>query len=100
MGWGFVKLGAVRETAKGRVWKVGGDWVIWVTESYLAMKLAYDTDTDLLCVRFDPTPPVQIVLDLGADDKIVSLEILDASEVVKLASLLPVETEQRTARAA
>lgn len=72
------------------------------------MKISYDTDTDLLYVRFDPAPqPVtnvaltdHIVLDLGADDKIVGLEILDASEVVNLANLLPVETEQRTARAA
>ena len=72
------------------------------------MKISYDTDTDLLYVRFDPAPqPVtnvaltdHIVLDLGADDKIVGFEILDASEVVNLGSLLPVETEQRTAKAA
>ncbi len=72
------------------------------------MKISYDTDTDLLYVRFDPAPqPVRnialtdhLVLDLGANDKIVGLEILDASEVVNLASLLPVEMKQRTVGAA
>jgi uncharacterized protein YuzE len=72
------------------------------------MKITYDTDMDLLYVRFDPTPqPVtnvalndRIVLDMGADDKIVGLEILNASEVVNLGQLLSVETEQRPARAA
>lgn len=57
--------------------------------------------------RFDPAPqPVtnvaltdHIVLDMGADDKIVSLEILDASAVVNPAYLLPVETERIAARA-
>lgn len=71
------------------------------------MRICYDSDTDLLHVRFDPAPqPVtnvaltdHIVLDLGADEKIVGLEILDASEVINLAHFLPIETEQRVARA-
>ena len=35
-----------------------------------------------------------IVLDIGADDKIVGIEILDASKHVNLKSLMPVEYEQ------
>ncbi|MBC6474481.1 MAG: DUF2283 domain-containing protein [Hormoscilla sp. GM102CHS1] len=35
----------------------------------------------------------EVVLDIGEDDKIVGIEILDASQNVNLSSLLPVNQE-------
>ena len=61
------------------------------------MKIYYDDATDLLYLRFDDREqPVEnrklandIVLDIGEGDKIVGIEILDASKHVSLQSLLP-----------
>lgn len=36
----------------------------------------------------------EIVLDLGADGKIVGIEILDASKLVNLSSVLPISVKQ------
>lgn len=66
------------------------------------MTIHYNSKTDLLYIRIEPaTQEVinkrvteDIVLDIGADDKIVGIEILDASKHVNLKSILPVEYEQ------
>jgi len=63
------------------------------------MLVEYNTKTDLLYIRLDDRPqdvmnrPVSddIVLDIGAEDHIVGIEILDASRRVNLQQLLPVE---------
>ena len=61
------------------------------------MKIYYDDGTDLLYLRFDEREQQVenrrlaegIVLDIGENDKIVGIEILDASRHVNLQSLLP-----------
>jgi len=71
------------------------------------MQISYDSKTDLLYLRFDErTQSVvnrrldeDIVLDLGANDRIVGIEILDASTRVDLGTLLPL-TEVRLPQAA
>ncbi|NOZ56445.1 MAG: DUF2283 domain-containing protein [Calditrichaeota bacterium] len=62
------------------------------------MRITYDSTSDLLYIRLDEReqPLVNerladgIVLDIGEDDKIVGIEILDASKRVSLSALLPV----------
>lgn len=62
------------------------------------MQILYNAKTDLLYMRLDDrTQQVSnkrvsedIVLDIGDDDRIVGIEILDASKHVNLDSLLPV----------
>lgn len=62
------------------------------------MEVSYDTKTDLLYLRLDPRrqPLVNrrisedIVLDIGEDERIVGIEIMDASRRLNLESLLPV----------
>ena len=63
------------------------------------MQVHYDSDKDLLYLRFDDRKqPVTnqrindtIVLDIGEDNKIIGIEILEASECVTLDRLLPVK---------
>jgi len=63
------------------------------------MRIEYDKRYDLLYIRFDDTSQQvmnhrvndNIVLDIGKDNKIVGMEILDATEVMNLGKLLPVE---------
>lgn len=63
------------------------------------MQILYDARTDLLYLRLDDqTQDVinqrvsdNIVLDVGQDEKIVGIEILDASKHLKLERLLPIE---------
>lgn len=65
------------------------------------MKIEYDSKTDLLYLRFDERKQQvvnkrvsdEIILDIGEGDKIIGIEILDASKVVSLDRLLPVATE-------
>ena len=65
------------------------------------MQILYDVKTDLLYLRLDDRKqPVinkrlseDIVLDLGEDDRIVGIEILDASMHLNLEKLLPVKYE-------
>ncbi|MBI2305362.1 MAG: DUF2283 domain-containing protein [Chloroflexi bacterium] len=62
------------------------------------MQIVYDSKTDLLYIRLDDRKqPVvnervseDIVLDIGEGDKIVGIEILDASKHLNLGRLLPV----------
>jgi uncharacterized protein YuzE len=68
------------------------------------MQIHYNTKTDLLYLRLDERKhevinkrvTEDIVLDLGEDNKIVGIEILDASTHLDLARLLPVKYEVAT----
>jgi len=63
------------------------------------MKITYDDKKDLLYIRFDEKKQdvvnkrvaEDIVLDIGSKDKIVGIEILEASKHIDLMSLLPIE---------
>lgn len=63
------------------------------------MQILYDAHTDLLYIRLDDQPQElinqrvsdNVVLDVGKDEQIVGIEILDASKHLKLERLLPVE---------
>ncbi len=65
------------------------------------MQILYNVKTDLLYLRLDdPKQQVMnkrlsedIVLDIGEDDRIAGIEILDASKRLNLERLLPVEYE-------
>lgn len=60
------------------------------------MKLFYNQETDLLYIRLDDRVQQvsneritdRIVLDMGKDDKIVGIEVLDASHQLDLPQLL------------
>jgi len=63
------------------------------------MNINYNDKTDLLYIRFDDRKQdvinkrvsEDIVLDIGEDDRIIGIEILDASRHVSLDRLLPVK---------
>ena len=65
------------------------------------MKIYYDDKTDLLYIRFDERKQQvvnkrvteDIVLDIGDEDRVIGIEILDASKHVNLEALLPVHYE-------
>ena len=65
------------------------------------MQILYNVKTDLLYLRLDDRKQQvmnkrlseDIVLDMGEDDRIVGIEILDASEHLNRERLLPVEYE-------
>jgi len=65
------------------------------------MQILYDTQKDLLYIRLDDRKqPVineriseDITLDLGKDNRIVGIEILDASRHLNLKSVLPPKYE-------
>ena len=65
------------------------------------MNIVYDDKTDLLYIRLDDRKQDvinrrtsdDIVLDIGENDKIVGIEILDASKHIALDRLLPVKYE-------
>ncbi|MBI4547686.1 MAG: DUF2283 domain-containing protein [Ignavibacteriae bacterium] len=65
------------------------------------MKIIYNDKTDLLYIRLDDRKQEvinrritdDIVLDIGENDRIVGIEILDASKHLTLDRLLPVEYE-------
>ena len=71
------------------------------------MEILYNAKTDLLYIRLDDRKqPVinkrfseDIVLDMGEGNRIVGLEILDASKRLNLERLLPVKYEISTERA-
>jgi uncharacterized protein YuzE len=66
------------------------------------MKIEYDEKADLLYLRLDPrTQQVlnqrvsdHVVLDVGDGEKIVGIEIMNASRNLDLAQLLPVRFEK------
>jgi uncharacterized protein YuzE len=63
------------------------------------MQILYNATTDLLYIRLDDRKQQvmnrrlaeDIGLDVGEDDKIVGIEILDASKRLNLEKLLPVQ---------
>ncbi len=63
------------------------------------MHILYNVKTDLLYIRLDDQKqPVinrrvadDVVLDIGEGDRIVGIEILDASQRLNLEQLLPVQ---------
>lgn len=65
------------------------------------MKIYYDDKTDLLYIRFDDKKQQvmnkrvteDVVLDIGGEDRIIGIEILDASKHVNLGALLPIHYE-------
>ena len=65
------------------------------------MQILYNAKTDLLYLRLDDRKQQVInkrlsegiVLDLGEDNRIVGIEILDASKHLNLERLLPIEYE-------
>jgi len=65
------------------------------------IKVYYDDKTDLLYIRFDERKQQvvnkrvaeDIVLDIGDKDRIIGIEILDASKHVNLEALLPIHYE-------
>jgi uncharacterized protein YuzE len=69
------------------------------------MQILYNAMTDLLYFRLDDRKQQvinkriteDIVLDLGDDDRIVGIEILDASKHLNLERLLPVKYEVTSA---
>jgi uncharacterized protein YuzE len=65
------------------------------------MQILYDAKTDLLYIRLDDQKQDvinrrladNVVLDVGENEHIVGIEILDASKHVNLRRLFPVEYE-------
>ncbi len=63
------------------------------------MNIAYNDKTDLLYIRLDDSKQAiinkrvaeDIVLDVGENDKIIGIEIMDASRHVSLDKILPVK---------
>ena len=65
------------------------------------MKISYDDKSDLLYIRLDDSKQEvinrritdNIVLDIGKGERIVGIEILDASAHVNLSKILPIYHE-------
>ncbi|RLA80743.1 MAG: DUF2283 domain-containing protein [Deltaproteobacteria bacterium] len=65
------------------------------------MKITYDPQTDLLYIRLDERKQQVVnkklmegvVIDVGEGERIVGIEILDASKRVEIEGLLPVSYE-------
>jgi uncharacterized protein YuzE len=63
------------------------------------MEIRYNAKSDLVYIRLDDRKQdvvnrrltEDIVLDIGADNRIIGIEILDASKHLNLAELLPVK---------
>ena len=63
------------------------------------MTVEYDDRQDLLYLRLDPTPQDvtnrrvsdEVVLDVGRAERIVGIEIMNASQNLDLSRLLPIE---------
>ena len=70
--------------------------ILWV-----GMEIVYNDKKDLLYIRFDDRKQdvinrrisEDIVLDMGENDRIVGIEIMDASRHIPLEKLLPVKYE-------
>jgi len=65
------------------------------------MNVSYNGKKDLLYIRLDERKkdvinkrvPKDVVLDIGKEDKIIGIEIVDASRHIALEHLLPVKYE-------
>lgn len=65
------------------------------------MNITYNDKTDLLYIRLDDSKQdvinrrvsEDIVLDIGEDNKLIGIEILDASKHINLERLLPIKYE-------
>lgn len=65
------------------------------------MNITYNDKTDILYIRLDDRKQdvinqrvtEDIVLDIGAEDRIIGIEILDASKHVPLERLFPIKYE-------
>jgi uncharacterized protein YuzE len=65
------------------------------------MKVTYNDKTDLLYIRLDESRQDvinkrvsdDVVLDIGEGDKIIGIEILEASTHVDLSKILPIQHE-------
>ena len=65
------------------------------------MHITYNSKFDLLYIRFDSRPQQlicervseDVTFDIGEGDKIVGIDILDASQHLNLDELLPVKSE-------
>ena len=65
------------------------------------MNITYNDKTDLLYFRLDDRKQdvinkritEDIVLDIGEDDRVIGIEIIDASKHVNLERLLPIKYE-------
>ncbi len=76
--------------------------ILWKVGRPELMRIFYDPKSDLLYLRFDENKQEvvnkqvseDVVLDLGAADRIVGIEILDASHHLDLERLMPVSYEQ------
>ena len=68
------------------------------------MKITYRKKTDLLYISLEDSPDqvvnkrvdADMVLDLAEDNRIVGIEILDASTRIRLEKLLPLEYQETT----
>jgi len=66
------------------------------------MQITYDTTNDLLYIRFDKkeqtvtnvTVNDNIILDINLENKLVGIEILDASEIIAMDQLFPITKQQ------
>jgi uncharacterized protein YuzE len=67
----------------------------------LKMNIIYNDKTDILYFRLDDRKQElinkriteDIILDIGEDDRLIGIEIMDASQHVNLGNLLPVKYE-------
>ena len=65
------------------------------------MKVTYDDKSDMLYIRLDQSKQdimnrrvtEDVVLDIGDGDKIIGIEILEASTHVDLSKILPIQHE-------
>lgn len=63
------------------------------------MTIHYDSKTDLLYLRIESTTQEvinkrvseEMVLDIGENEKIIGIEIMDASKHINLEKLMPIE---------
>ena len=68
----------------------------------MKVQILYDDRQDLLYLRLEERPQEvinrrlndDVVLDIGEDDRIVGIEILDASQRLNLSELLPIQYRQ------
>ncbi len=71
------------------------------------MQILYNVKTDVLYIRLDDVKQDvinqrvsdDVVLDIGKNDKIIAIEIVDASIHINLNKLLPVEYQVATGAA-